>query len=172
MAEKSIKKPAAKKAPVKKTVSKPATAKKPVAKATPKKAPVKKAAPKKAAPVVEMPAPAVTPCPCGHECQCHHKRGFGRFIRKLFVIFVIFALGFAAAKMCCCNKRGMHAPRAEFANGCLVTESVKCPKMLEMLPTVDANNDGCIDRDEYRILNKRMHKGKGRKPQPAPEVAQ
>lgn len=148
MAQKTVKKaaakPVAKKAPVKKVA-----AKKPAA----KKATVKEV--KMAAPVMEMHA-----CGCGADCHCCGgcKCGaskFGRFVRKLVVFLVIFALGFAAAKLCCCGPRH-HGPRMHFVNGCLDTASVKCPKLAAALPAMDINQDGCITRDEFRQVKRNM----------------
>lgn len=154
MAEKSVKKTVAKKAP----------AKKPVAKATPaKKAPVKKTPAKKtvATPVVEK-----MPCGCDHGCacagKCHgHKCGFWR---KLIAFFVFFALGFGFAHMLPCGKKDMRGPRPEFDNnGCLV---VKCPKMVEMMPMMDVNGDGCVDKAEFKQARKMMRKMRHKKPMP------
>ena len=166
MAEKTTKKATTKKTVAKKTVSKPATAKKTVA----KKAPVKKVV---AAPVVEkFPCGCDKGCACGGECMCAKKKcTFGRFLKKLILVLIIFALGFAAAKMCCCDKRGKMGPRPEFENGCLV---VKCPKMAEMVPMMDTDANGCVTREEFRAARKHMK----RAPQPeapaevVPEVAE
>ena len=156
MAEKTTKKTS-----VKKTVAKPATAKKVVAKkATVKKvADIKKVA---TAPVAEKYSCGCDKgCPCGGDCTCAKKKcTFGRFLKKLILFFVIFALGFAAAKMCCCDKRGKFGPRPEFENGCLV---VKCPKMVEKMAQIDINNDGCVDKSEFKAFKREM-----RKPAPAP----
>jgi len=166
MAEKTPKKPVVKKT----TATKPAAAKKPVA----KKAPAKKAVAKKtpavksvaAAPVVEKHACGCEhTCACGGECACAKKKcTFGRFLKKLVLFIIIFALGFATAKMCCCNKRGKMGPRPEFDNGCLV---VKCPKLAEMAPMMDADHDGCITPAEFKAARKHMKRGE---PQPAQPV--
>ena len=169
MAEKSVKKTVAKKAPATKTVSKPATAKKPVA----KKAAAKKAsAAKKVADVkkitVETPVMEKYPCGCEKNCACGGKCGehkccksrCGGFFKKLILFLIIFALGFVAAKMCCCN-RGKIGPRPEFDNGCLV---IKCPKMAEKAPMMDADHDGCITPAEFDIARKHMKRG------PRPEM--
>lgn len=145
MAEKSIKKPATKKTVAKKTVSKPAAPKNVAA----KKAPAKKVM---SAPVVEM-----HECGCAHGCACHghccgkKKCSFGRFLKKLVVFLIIFALGFATAKLCCFDKRGKMSFRPEFENGCLV---VKCPKMADKVAMMDINKDGCVNREEFRAARK------------------
>jgi len=94
-------------------------------------------------------------CECGAKCKCH-RHGFGHFVKKFIIALILLALGFAAAKICCCDK-GMRGPRVEFApNGCMVEESVKCPKMLELLPAMDINQDGCITREEYREIKHQL----------------
>lgn len=159
MAEKSVKKtpakPAAKKTPVKKPVAK---------KAAPKKT-VKSVS---AAPVVEtMPCGCDKGCACGghcHEhCVCHHHKG--GFFKKFILFLIIFALGFASAKMCCCKKGCAFGPRPNFENGCLV---VKCPKMQQMVPMMDVNHDGCVSKEEFRAHRKQM---KHAKPTPANKPA-
>ena len=143
VAKKTTTKTTAKKAPVKKTVA--------------KKAPVKKAA----APVVEThKCGCDKSCPCGGHCEC--KKHHCGFWKKLIVVLVFFALGFAAAKMMPCPKRGK-MPKPQFDdNGCLV---VKCQKMMEKMPEIDLNNDGCVDKAEFKAFKRTM-----RKPMPAPEM--
>ena len=154
MAEKTTKKTTVKKTAVKKNVSKPVTAKK----TTVKKTPTKKVV---AAPVAEMHACGCDKsCACGGKC-CEHghctkkKCTFGRFLKKLVLVMIIFALGFASAKMCCVNKRGKAFPKPEFNNGCLV---VKCPKMVKMAPMMDTDNDGCISKQEFKAARKNFKK--------------
>ena len=169
MAEKITKKTTAKKPVAKKTVAKPAVAKKPVA----KKAPAKKPVAKK--PVVTPIAPVVEPhaCGCHHDgvCMCSKKKcTFGRFFKKLILIMIIFALGFVAAKMC--NHHGPRRPRPVFENGCLV---VKCPKLAERAPMMDADGDGCITRAEFKAAKKQMFAKPSESapmPTPAPVVAE
>ena len=93
-------------------------------------------------------------CHCGSACKCGGSK-FGRFMRKLVLFVIIFALGFAAAKLCCCGPRH-HGPRMHFVNGCLDVASVKCPKLAEALPAMDINQDGCITRDEFRQVKRNM----------------
>lgn len=154
---------------VTKTVAKKATTKKPAAKKTvAKKAPAKKTvAVKKVAPVVEMPTPEVKPCPCGGNCKCHKHGAFKKFI----LILIIFSLGFASAKLCCCGKKfGKMGPRPEFDNGCLV---VKCPKLAAMVPMMDADQNGCVSKAEFKAAKKQMrkhHHKPAEMPAPAPQV--
>ncbi len=171
MAQKTVKKTAAKatatkKAPVKKAATKTVAVKK----APAKKAPVKKTAPAAMAETkIVTPAPETFACGCGGNCACgghcgeHHGEhtggGFGRFIKKLIIVLIIFALGFAAAKMLYFNKPNhMRGPRAEFVNGCLDVTTITCPKMLESLTVMDVNADNCISRDEYRAFMKQMER--------------
>lgn len=158
----------------KKSTTKATTAKKPVAKkvAQTKKEKVVKSATKsapKAVKAANVAAPCMEQmhckcganCHCGDNCNCgaNCKCGggkFGRFVKKFIIALILLALGFAAAKICCCDK-GMRGPRVVFAdNGCMVEESVKCPKMMEMLPAMDINQDGCITRDEFREFKHQM----------------
>lgn len=143
--------------PAKTTTTKKTTSKKTVAKPVASK---KTVAPKKQA-ATQKPMEKHTECLCGHQCSCHHGHcnkahcKFGKFVKKLVIFFVIFALGFATAKSCCFNKHGkMFKP--QFENGCLV---IKCPKMMQMAPMMDINKDGCINREEFRNARKFL-KGK------------
>lgn len=102
-------------------------------------------------------------CVCGDKCACH--RGgckFCRVVKKLIVFLVIFALGFAAAQLCCCGKKGpkfmQRGPRVHFVNGCVDMAAVKCPKLAESLANMDINGDGCITREEYRAVKKKMRR--------------
>ncbi len=162
MAEKSIKKTATKKTVAKKTVSKPAATKKVAA----KKAPAKK--------VVSAPVAEMYECGCAHGCACHghccdkKKCTFGRFLKKLVVFLIIFALGFATAKLCCFDKRGKMPFRPEFENGCLV---VKCPKMAEKVAMMDVNHDGCVNREEFRAARKMNRRPGMRKHEKMPKPA-
>lgn len=159
MAQKPVKKTAAK------TAVKPAAKKTAVKKVAAKKPTVKAAAPKDVKEVI-APAPEMhacgcgADCKCGADCACHNGKSchggckFGRFIKKLLLVLIAFALGFAAAKMCCCDKPCMRGPRVHFVEGCMDVSSVKCPKMQEALPMMDINQDGCITREEYREFKK------------------
>lgn len=164
MPSKSVKKPTTK-TTAKKTVA--ANAKKPAAKKAPAKATVKKTAPKKAdvkkvvSPDVvqnNIPTPETNECKCGQncecgaDCKCARSGGsrFGRFMLKLIMILIVFALGFGAAKLLDCQNA--RCPRADFDNGCLDVSSVKCPRLQNALPAMDANGDGCITREEYRTV--------------------
>ena len=152
MAEKTTKKTNAKKAVAKKTAA--------------KKAPTKKVG---VAPGADkFPCGCDKGCACGGECVCAKKKcTFGCFLKKLILFLIIFVLGFVAAKMCCCDKRGKMGPRPEFENGCLV---VKCPKMAEMVPMMDTDANGCVSREEFKAAHKHMKRAP--RPEVAPEVAE
>lgn len=161
MATKTTKKTTAKPTAVKKTVTKKTTHKKTT------RATAVKSAPKMNAAYTDIVMPDVYKCKCGANCHCGtdcncgskckcHCHGFGHWVKKFIIALVLVALGFAAAKVCCCGK-GMRGPRVHFArNGCMVEESVKCPKLRELLPAMDINQDGCITREEYREIKRQM----------------
>ena len=163
MPTKPVKKTTLKSTAAKKTVAKKATVKKPAVKKTvPQAAKPDTAAMKHvvAAPVVEAHAPQ---CPCGPECKCGGdckcaRRGsrFGRFVIKLIVALIIFALGFAAAKLV--DNGRAFGPRVDFDDGCLVVSSVKCPQLQALLPVMDMDQDGCISREEFRAVNAELHR--------------
>jgi hypothetical protein len=148
------------------------TAKKTATKTVAKKAVVKKTTAKKTvakkAPVKVAPAPVVEKLPCGCDkgCACAgkcHKRG--GFFKKLVIFLVIFGLGFAAAKLCCCEKGRKMMLRPEFENGCLV---VKCPKMAKMVEKMDADKNGCVSVEEFKAAKKHYRGPKhDRGPRPA-----
>ncbi len=148
------------------------TTKKTTAKVAAKKAAVKPAAKKTVKPAVKKPvaksAPVIEKLPCGCDkgCACAgkcHKRG--GFFKKLVVFLVIFGLGFAAAKLCCCEKGRKMMPRPEFENGCLV---VKCPKMAKMVEKMDADKNGCVSVEEFKAAKKHYRGPKhDRGPRPA-----
>lgn len=155
MAKKPVKKAAekkvvAKKAPAKKVVAKKAVAKKVAAPKTVK--PVVKAAPAAEIKAV-MEAPVTTSAP---SCKCCCRNGgLCTFIRKLIVFFVIFALGFAAAKFVYFDGRRFHMIKHHsyqemFFNGCLDTTKLPNPEMAEKIKAADVNGDNCITADEFR----------------------
>ena len=162
MPTKPVKKTTVKSTAAKKTVAKKATVKKPaVKKTTPQAAkPDTAAKPVVAAPVVEAHAPQ---CPCGPECKCGGdckcaRRGsrFGRFVIKLIVVLIIFALGFAAAKLV--DNGRAFGPRVEFDDGCLVVSSVKCPQLQALVPVMDMDQDRCISREEFRTVTAELRR--------------
>lgn len=171
MATKTTKKTTVKPVAAKKTVTKKTTAKKTTTRATSvKPAPKAVKTPKATTPCMEHihECKCGANCHCGDNCQCGAKckcgGKFGRIVKKLIIALILLALGFAAAKLCCCDK-GMRGPRVQFAdNGCMVEETVKCPKLLELLPAMDINQDGCITREEYREIKHQLRNAS--QPQP------
>lgn len=138
------------------------TAKKTVTKKTATKPVAKKSTAKK---VVVEPMVEKLACGCDKNCACAgkcHEHGHCKchhcgFWKKLLLFVIVFALGFASAKLCCCHKRHKMMPRPEFDNGCLV---VKCPKMAQMVPMIDTDHDGCITAEEFKASRKQMRQMK------------
>ncbi len=137
------------------------TTKKTTAKTVSKKTTKKPATKKVVVEEVKEIAPEMHECHCGHECKCGSdcKCGcnegcgtkIGRFIKKFIIFLIVFALGFAAAKLCD-NGRYFRGASADFNNGCLDVSSVKCPALMEKLPLMDLNKDGCISKDEFKMF--------------------
>jgi len=146
MAKKAIKKPTPK--VVKKTAAKPA-AKKTVTKRVTKKTV------KPVAPVVET-----NTCACGDKCHCCCCRGhhFVRLGIKVILLCLVFMCGMAVAPLFMRDmpKSPMHDMKFD-DSGCVILESVTCPKMLETLATADENSDGCVSRDEIRAAMHAHH---------------
>lgn len=121
----------------------------------------------KAPKMKEVPAPEMPACPCGGECKCgcHH----GKF-KKFIVLLIVFLIGFAVAKMTCCHRGMHHMPKIQpvFENGCLVMESVKCPKMIEELANADVDMNGCISVEEFKTVKRAMRR-EMREPREMPE---
>lgn len=119
-----------------------------------KKSPVKKTTKRATPHMATVRAPEMHECQCGSSCGCH----CGKF-KKFIVLLIVFILGFAVAKITCC--RGYrHMPKMEpkFENGCLVLDSIKCPKMQQELVFADTDMNGCITRIEFESVKKSMHK--------------
>jgi hypothetical protein len=74
----------------------------------------------------------------------------------------MFILGFLVAFFfaCPCHKHGPKMPRMHpvFVNGCLDMQSVKCPKMQEMLAVADVDANGCVSEEEYRMAKRAMRR--------------
>lgn len=134
-----------KKTATKKPVAKKAVAKKPVAKKTVTKRVARKPR------VVVAPVVDTKPvCACGDNCHCCCCRGH-RFLRwgiRVILLCIVFVCGMAVAPL---FMRDMPQKHMQFDdNGCVILESVTCPKMLEVLATADTDANGCITRDEIR----------------------
>jgi len=114
-----------------------------------------KRAPKRTV-AAEVAAPEMHECHCGTSCGCGCH--CGKF-KKFIVLLIVFALGFAVAKITCCHGRH-HMPRIQpkFENGCLVMDSIKCPKMQQELVFADTDMDGCVTRAEFDSVKKSMDK--------------
>ena len=119
-------------------------------KKTPAKKPAKRVVKPAAAPKinnVEIPLP-------DPYCHCtKRKRNF--ILASVFIASFVFGILVENAFFCGCAHH-KHMPRPHFVNGCLDVASVKCPKMLEQLPMIDANGDGCVTRAELRAAKRAM----------------
>ena len=126
----------------KKTVSKKTTAKKAVKKVVKSAAAVKPV-------IAEIPMP-------DPYCHCT-KRKRNCILTCVFTGSII--LGILIGHFCFCGcLHHKRAPHIEFVNGCVNAESIKCPKMLEELPAMDADHDGCVTKAELHAAKKAMHK--------------
>ena len=96
-----------------------------------------------------------------HECHCGCSCGP---VKKTIILTCMFLLGFAVAKFafCSCRYRFEHKMAHEhpvFVDGCLDMESIKCPKMQEILANADMDADGCISVSEFKAVKRIMHRG-------------
>ncbi|MCL2629432.1 MAG: hypothetical protein FWD33_01945 [Alphaproteobacteria bacterium] len=110
------------------------------------------------APVAAAVKPAVAGCGCGTGCACK-----GRVWKKILLVIVIFALGFATCVALCkgkCKKHlmgGKHHVAQKGAplfdkNGCLNIDRVRGKFTAEQIRAADTNGDGCITREEFRNI--------------------
>lgn len=154
-------------APKKTTAAKKAPVKKIAVKAAPKKAPAKKIV--VAQPAAAKPVEAACSMSCG-VCGC--RCGLGRFIKKLLVFFVIFALGFTTCHYLCSrghrmgmhkmgpvNGMGMNRPDI-FTDGCLDMNKIKDGEFAEHIVKITANADadknGCVSVEEFQNADRTM----------------
>ena len=93
-------------------------------------------------------------CECGKHCSCGKKCCHG-FWKKLIVVAVFFALGFATARMIP-HQKPVKKPTSMFdKNGCLV---VKTKSMEQKIPMMDLNKNGCVEKTEYSEYRRKMRK--------------
>lgn len=123
-------------------------------KKSPAKKPAKKIVKSVAAPVAK---PVFTDIPePSRYCHCT-KRKRNTILTCVSIIF--FLLGMLVYHMFFCDG---HHPRykmkPQFVNGCIDVTSIKCPKMLEGLPMMDTDHDGCITKTELRAAKKMMRR--------------
>ena len=99
-----------------------------------------------------------------HECHCGCSCGP---MKKTIILTCMFLLGFAVAKFAFCSCRMCSHKFAKehpvFVNGCLDIQSIKCPKMQEILANADVDADGCISVSEFNAV-KRIMRRDARKP--------
>ena len=139
---------------VKKTIkkTKPATKKVVAKKATAKTVAAKPVAAKQ---LVDAP---MHECHCGCNCCCRGHRFIG-FCIKVIILCIVFLLGCVSAPWL--MRKGHDSMMRHIAfddNGCVVLESIKCPKLLETLATSDDDANGCISREELESAMKEMRK--------------
>ena len=137
-------------------------------KKTVKKSPAKKPAKKVVKPAVAAVAkPAFVNIP-EPERYCHcTKRKRNTILTCVAAGF--FLLGFLTYHLFFCPSHPHHfKPKMNFVNGCVDVTSIKCPKMLENLPAMDVDHDGCITKAELRASKKMM---RHHKPAPVEEPA-
>ncbi|MBO7642861.1 MAG: hypothetical protein J6S74_01870 [Alphaproteobacteria bacterium] len=127
---------------------------------TTKKTVTKKASLKKPAKKVVAAAPVIKPVMTeipepDRYCHCTKRK---RNCILTCVSTGCLVIGFLISQLffcgCCCKK---HAPKIQFVNGCADVASIKCPKMLEKLPAIDTDHDGCVTKTELRAAKKMMH---------------
>ena len=121
---------------------------------TVKKTPAKK-------PAKKVVKPAVAPKPVAEEiplpdpyCHCT-KRKRNMILTCVFIGSFLLGMLVFSIFFCGCDHH-KRMPRPHFVNGCMDVESVKCPKMLEALPAMDTDNNGCITRAELRAAKRAM----------------
>ena len=108
---------------------------------------------------VVKPVVAATPAhaPELHEFHCGCKC---TPLKKVFYLGGMFILGFLVAYffVCPCHKFGpkMHRMHPVFVNGCLDTQSVKCPKMQAALAVADVDANGCVTAEEFHAVKRAM----------------
>ena len=97
-------------------------------------------------------------CNCGCHCCCRGHRFIGVCI-KIIILCIVFLLGCVSAPWL--MKKGHDSMMRHIVfddNGCVVLESIKCPKLLETLATSDDDANGCISREELEGAIKEMHR--------------
>ena len=91
-------------------------------------------------------------CHCGCGCgTCRGHRVIGWCI-KIVVLCIVFLLGCVSSQWLVGggHKKSMMRDIRFDDNGCVILESVKCPKLLEVLSTADDDANGCISRAELK----------------------
>ena len=137
------------------------TATKPVAKKAPAKKAVKKVvAP---APVIKPAANVEIPLPSAY-CHCT-KRKRNTILTCVSTSCLLIGFLISHFFFCCNCVHHKRMPELQFVNGCVDTQSIKCPKMLQDLPMIDVDHDGCVTRDELRAAKKNMRHDNGPKPE-------
>lgn len=147
-----------------KTLKKKTPAKKTVVKKTSVKTSMKKTNVRRVQPVATpVPAQQMHECSCGGACHCGCGCGhrFIKFCIKLIILCMVFFLGVIASPWFVKNSDHHMMRHIQFDdNGCVVMETVKCPKLLETLATADDDANGCISRAELKSAMHEMRREK------------
>lgn len=134
----------------------PKTTKKAATKSVAKKSPAKKAVKKVVKPAAAV-KPVVTEIPLPDPyCHCT-KRKRNCILTCVFTGSLILGIFIGHMFFCDCWRKHV-APHIQFVNGCVNAESIKCPKLLQELPMIDTDHDGCVTKDELHAAKKAMHK--------------
>ena len=130
------------------------TTKKTATKSVAKKAPVKKSVKKVAtpAPVIKPAATAEIPLPSAY-CHCT-KRKRNTILTCVSITCLILGFMISHFFFCCDCAHHKRMPKLQFVDGCVDVQSIKCPKMLQELPVIDADHDGCVTRAELRAAHR------------------
>ena len=144
------------------------TTKKVATKKVAKKAPAKKTVKKVVKPIA-APKPVMKEIPMPDVyCHCTKRK---RNMILTCVSLGCLLIGILISQLFLCGCPHKRAPRVQFVNGCVDVASIKCPKMLENLPAMDTDNDGCITKVEYLSAKRAMrHHEKPVAEQPAVNV--
>lgn len=130
-----------------------------------KKVAKKKAPAKKAVKPIVAPKPVMKDIPMPDPyCHCTKRK---RNMILTTVSITCFLLGFFTYHIFFCPKHPHFKQHLQFENGCVVASSIQCPKLLQDLPMIDADHDGCVTKAELRAAKKptRHH----RRPAPVEE---
>ncbi|MCL1892125.1 MAG: hypothetical protein FWF97_02415 [Alphaproteobacteria bacterium] len=102
------------------------------------------------APAGKAPVAATMPAAPTCGCGCHG----GHFWKKLIILIIVFAAGFAVCK-CTCHHKGFEGKRmnkATFVDGCLDLSKINRPAMVEKMLQADLDGDGCITKEELKVF--------------------
>lgn len=145
----------------------PKATKKPATKTVAKKATAKKVVKKTVKPVVAAKPVAFEIPEPDRYCHCTKRK---RNVILTCTFTVAFLFGMLTYHVFFCPDHPHFKPHTQFVNGCMDVASVKCPKLLQDLPTIDADHDGCVTKAELRAAKKAMRHHKKDAPVEQPAV--